>query len=124
MRAVEYRIGWRPGTRAASTFAVDLVPWNGTTRTVELEPLYDFQMMGVGYTHPDWGHGVWKGELEVASDRWDLPVADPCAPHHVHIQTVCRATCGDDEGVGVLEQFVIGDHEPTGLTGAFAGAAH
>jgi hypothetical protein len=122
MRAVEYHISWRPGTRAASQFELQLVGWDGATRHLELEPLYDFQMMGIGYTHPEWGHGVWKGELEVGADRWDLPVPDPCAAHHVHIQTVCRARCGDDEGVGVLEQLVIGEHVPSGLTGIFDGA--
>lgn len=122
MRSVDYRVQWQPGTRAARSFELDLVPWDGPVRTISLEPLYHFQMLGIGYTHPDWGHGVWKGELAVDGDRWTLPVEDPLAPQHVHIQAVCRARCGDDSGIGILEQLVIGEHRPTGLTGLFDGA--
>jgi hypothetical protein len=122
MRTVDYRVQWEPGTRFARSFEIDLVPFEGETRTITLEPLYNFMMLGIGYTHPEWGHGVWKGENESGGDRWELPVADPCAAQHVHIQAICRARCGDDEGIGILEQFVIGRHDPTGLTGFFDGA--
>ena len=126
MRAVDYRLEWRPGTRAAASFELDMIPWTGEPTTIVLEPLFDFHMMGLGYTHPEWGHGVWKGELEVGGDRWDLPVTDPAAPHHVHIQTLVKATTsgavGVHEGLGVLEQFVVGRHDPSGLTGLFDGA--
>lgn len=126
MRAVDYRIDWRPGTRAAERFELDMVPWDGEPSTLRLEPLFDFQMMGLGYTHPDWGHGVWKGESEVGGDRWDLPVDDLTAPQHVHIQTLAKATTsgalGVHEGLGVLEQLVVGRHDPSGLTGLFDGA--
>lgn len=118
--AVRYDITWRRGTRWAGSFEVDIDSPDGTTH-VSLEPLYDFQMCGVGYGHPEWGHGVWKGELEVFGERWSLPVADPCAPHHVHVQTVCRARArtatGTHDGIGILETYVVGPHEPTGLTG-------
>lgn len=122
MRAIDYRVEWEPGTRFARSFEIDLVPWDGPARTVVLEPLYNFMMKGLGYTHPEWGHGVWKGELAVGGDRFTLPVDDPCALDHTHIQAVCRARCGDDEGIGILEQFVIGAHDPTGLTGLLDGA--
>jgi hypothetical protein len=126
MRAVDYRIEWRPGTRAAASFELDLIPWTGEPSSMLLEPLFDFHMMGLGYTHPEWGHGVWKGELEVGGDRWDLPVDDMTAPQHVHIQTLVTATTsgavGIHEGLGVLEQFVVGRHDPSGLTGLFDGA--
>ncbi len=125
MRSVDHRITWRAGTRAAATFEVDLVPWEGEPSTIALDPHYEFHMAGIGYSHPDWGHGVWRGELEVGGDRWDLPVDDPTAPHLVHVQTVARARStgglGEHEGLGVLEQLVIGRHRPTGLEGVFDG---
>ena len=125
MRAVDYTIEWRPGTRTAATFQVDLTPWDGATSTVTLEPLFEFHMSGLGYLHPEWGHGVWHGELVVDGERWDLPVADPTAPHHVHVQSVVRATTsgaiGEHTGLGVLEQLAVGRHDPTGLTGIFDG---
>lgn len=125
MRAVDYRIQWRPGTRAVAACEIDMIPFAGEPSTITLEPLYDFHMLGVGYTHPEWGHGVWKGELEVGGDRWDLPVENLTAPHHVHVQTIVKATTsgavGVHEGLGVLEQLVIGRHAPSGLTGTFDG---
>lgn len=84
---------------------------------MEFEPLYEFHMLGIGYGHPEWTHGAWKGEAAVGGERWSLPVDTPCAPHHVHIQAVCRVRHGNDVGLGILEQLIIGEHEPTGLTG-------
>ncbi len=125
MRDLEYRLTWRPGTRAAASFELDLIPSVGEPSVVTLEPLFDFHMLGLGYSHPEWGHGVWKGELAVEGERWELPVDDPVAPHHVHVQTVVRATCsgalGDHTGLGVLEQLAVGRHVPTGLEDIFAG---
>ncbi len=125
MRDVDYRLTWRPGSRSITSFEIDLVPPVGEPSTVALEPLFDFHMLGLGYSHPEWGHGVWKGELAVGGDRWDLPVDDPVAPHHVHVQTIVRATCsgalGDHVGLGILEQLAVGRHVPTGLEGTFTG---
>ena len=28
------------------------------------EPILDFQMKGIGYTNPEWGHGRWQGEYK------------------------------------------------------------
>lgn len=125
MRDVDYRLAWRPGTRAAQSFEIDLVPWSGAPSTIVLEPLFDFHMLGIGYTHSEWSHGVWKGELEVGGDRWDLPVDDMTAPQHIHVQTIVKATSsgglGRHEGAGILEQLAIGRHAPTGLDGIFDG---
>lgn len=127
MRAVDHRIEWRPGTRAAAAFELDLIPPTGEATTVTLQPVYDFHMAGIGYTHPEWGHGVWKGEDVAGGDRWTLPVEDPTAADRVHVQTFVRASTsgglGEHTGVGVLEQFVVGRHSPTGLEGLFDGWA-
>ena len=79
-------------------------------------------MLGIGYFHPEWSHGVWKGEAASAVD--ELVLADLVAtePQHTHVQQLVRATWGDRTGVGVLEQLAIGDHEPSGLRGLFDGA--
>jgi hypothetical protein len=125
MRSMDYRVGWTPGTRYAEWFEIDLVPWVGEPSTVRLEPLFHFQMLGIGYGHPDWSHGVWKGELAVGGDRWDLPVATPNAYEHIHIQAIVRATTtggiGEHEGIGILEQLALGRHTPTGLEGLIDG---
>jgi hypothetical protein len=129
MTAPHYRIDWAPGTRHAARFEVDLVDDGGAVSTMTLEPFLHFQMSGLGYTHPEWGHGVWKGENEVGGDRWALPIPEPVPLDHLHIQALSRATFRhadgrEDHGIGILEQFVLGPHEPTGLTGiidSFAG---
>jgi hypothetical protein len=120
---VDHRVAWEPGTRRMASAELDLLLHGGRRHTIALEPLLHFQMLGLGYLHPEWGHGVWKGELAVAGERWPVPVADPLAVQHLHVQTLVRATVdGGEVGVGVLEQLVIGPHGPSGLTGLLDGA--
>ena len=121
VRSVDYRIEWRPGTRWAQSFEYDLIDWAGGVSTVRLEPMYEFQMRGLGYGHPHFGHGYWLGEQVVGGDRIALPVDTPCAREHVHVQALCRATFRgadgrQEHGIGILEQLALGDH-PTGLSG-------
>lgn len=121
MRTVDWRVQWRPGTRWADRFEYDLVDWQGGVSTVTLEPMYEFQMRGIGYGHPTHGHGYYQGESVVAGERITLPVDTPCAREHIHVQALCRATFrGADgrveHGTGILEQLAIGEH-PSGLTG-------
>src|SRR5690606_32611788 len=59
-RAVAHRIAWAPGTRRAARAEIDLVTNGGARHTIALEPLLHFQMLGLGYLHPEWGHGLWK----------------------------------------------------------------
>ena len=63
-------------------------------------------MKGIGYTHPEWGHGRWKGELAVGGESWRTADLDENALENQHIQQVVRATRSDrpGEGIGVLEQ--------------------
>jgi hypothetical protein len=80
-----------------------------------------FQMFGLGYGHPEWTHGAWKGESAVGGDRFPVPVAEPMQPHHIHVQTLSRVTCRRGgtvhHGTGVLETLVIGAHSPSGFEG-------
>ena len=122
MRAVDWHIDWEPGTRRARAASLTFTPWNEEPSTIELEPLLTFQMLGIGYFHPDWPHGVWKGEAESAVDELVLADLDPTLPQHTHVQQLVRATWGGRRGVGVLEQLAIGEHAPSGLTGLFDGA--
>ena len=112
---VDYELSWRKGTRWAERFELALRSKEGIETHLSFEPLYEFQMMGIGYFHPEWGHGYWKGELAIGAEAWDLPVATPCDVKHLHIQAVCRVRSGRDEGVGILEQLVIGPHRASGF---------
>lgn len=125
MRTVDYRITWKPGTRYASAFEYDLIAWSGTKATVTLQPIFNFQMSGIGYGHPEWNHGSWRGESAVGGQRLTLPVDDPLNRENVHVQTLCAAAYSDSTGrtatgTGILELLCVGDH-PTGLTGILDG---
>ena len=83
-----------------------------------LEPLARFQMRGLGYTSPTWGHGLDHGTLEVEREDIDLAAIDPARPDNLHVQMLCRVTSASGEtGLGVFEQLAIGDYAPLGLTG-------
>ena len=67
--------------------------------TVDLEPLLVFRMKGIGYTHPEWGHGQWKGELAIGGESWKIEDADNLDLPNQHIQQIVRARIGDEEGI-------------------------
>ena len=54
------------------------------------------------------------------------PSLDPLAIQNVHIQALCRADAhgrGEERvGIGILEQLVLGVHEPSGFAGLLDGA--
>lgn len=120
MHAVAHRVKWRPGTRRAASADLVLTPFRGKPFEISLEPTLTFQMLGAGYLHPEWGHGMWKGEQALGAERFVLADLDPMAPQFLHVQQLVRARMrgGDGrerEGVGMLEQLVIGPHAPSGF---------
>lgn len=126
MRTVDWRVTWRSGTRWAQSFEYDLVAWDGAVTTVSLRPRFEFLMRGIGYGHPEFGHGYWKGESATGGERLHLPVDTPLAREHVHVQAFCDAEMRRPDGSlehghGILEQLAIGPH-PSGLTGILDGA--
>jgi len=122
MAAVSHRIDWEPGTRRARRAEVALSPLRGEPLRIALEPILTFQMLGIGYLHPEWGHGLWKGEAALGTERWKLADLLPLDPRHIHVQQLCRARCGPDEGIGILEQLVLGPHHPSGFRSLLDGA--
>ena len=122
MAALRHRIKYVPGTRLARSAEIDLIDLDGGTRTIALEPILKFQMKGLGYSHPEWGQGVWKGELATGSESFDPQKLNMLAPENVHVQQVVRASDGKRTGIGVLEQASIGPYKPAGFTDFFDGA--
>jgi hypothetical protein len=119
---IAHQIDWAPGTRRARRAQVELDTGDETAR-LELDPLATFQMLGIGYLHPEWGHGLWKGEQAVGVETWKPAELAPLDFRHIHVQQLCRARWGGREGVGVLEQLVIGPHSPSGFASLLDGAA-
>jgi hypothetical protein len=121
-RDVAHRIAWEPGTRRAARAEIALVAPDASRRTLALEPILHFQMLGIGYLHPEWGHGMWKGPEAVAGESWKLADCAPLDPRYLHVQSLCRARMDAREGVGILEQLVIGPHAPSGFSSLLDGA--
>lgn len=125
--SVTYHYGWELGTRRAEAFELNYSFADSQTRLL-FEPITHFQMVGLGYLSPDWGHGVWKGESATGGERFAVPVSDPMAMTHLHTQTLCRVTHTDsagseNKGIGVLETLVLGPHAPSGFVGLDDGFA-
>ncbi len=116
-KRVEHELEFVPGTRRASGARIALVGSDASRLDIELEPLLTFRMKGIGYTHPVWGHGRWHDELAIGSDRFKCDELDPNAIENQHIQQVVRARCGDEVGIGVLEQIHLGEHARYGFEG-------
>ncbi|MEM8548887.1 MAG: hypothetical protein AAGF46_12080, partial [Pseudomonadota bacterium] len=122
MTAVEHKIDWVSGTRQAGPTSVSMQDKSGQRYDIKLEPLLRFYMLGIGYNHSEWGHAIWKGELETAREEWLLAEMDPLEYQHLHTHTVVRATMGERVGMGTLETIVIGRHAPSGFQDFFDGA--
>ncbi len=113
MQLGDQRVSYTKGTRWAERAEIDTIDANGT-RTLTLEPVLRFQQRGIGYGHPRWPHGEWRGE---SVEREDLVLADlsPTEKPNVHVQHLVRASDGQRTGVGILEQFILGPYAPAGF---------
>jgi hypothetical protein len=122
MATVAHRITYQKGTRLAAAAELDLVHLDGSVRTISLEPGLRFHMKGLGYLHPTWPQGAWKGELAVAGETYQTEELDLLQPENVHVQQVCRVSDGTRTGIGVLEHLVFGPYAPAGFVALLDGA--
>lgn len=121
MSACASKVEYQPGTRYAKTALISMTSKDELDYSIELKPQWNFYMSGLGYTHPEWGHGKLHGELRVAHDCFETAKVNTKEFHFLHVQAFCAATLRGPngfvrEGRGVLEQLVIGAHAPSGLT--------
>ena len=114
-------VRWAPGLRRSQGATLRMLRHDGGEERIELEPLLTFRMRGIGYTHPEWGHGHWHGEHATGAEEHKVEELDNVEPWNIHVQQVMRARWGDKEGLGVLEQLAFGEHRPSGLTGILDG---
>ena len=122
MRTVRHQLRWAPGTRRAIGGVFEFVENDSVTHKVELEALNHFYMLGIGYQHPQWGHGFWKGEEVIGSETWKMDEIDPLEHAFIHSHSLCKAKMGEREGVGILETMVLNKHEKSGFKDFLDGA--
>ena len=115
--AASHSIEYEENTRWAKRAEISLTNLDGDIKTISLEPRLRFMMKGLGYGHPEWKQGVWKGNLEIGHDCFELDKLDPLSPENLHIQQVVGANDGGKQGVGVLEQIIFGPYAPAGFKG-------
>jgi len=123
MARCESQIIYKPGTRHAQSAVIETVDPDGGKWRAELTTLSHFYMSGIGYGHPEWGHGMYRGDNALGYDTLDLASVNENDPRYQHIQALVNARLtgpdGTREGVGILEQLAIGAFKPHGLTGIF-----
>lgn len=122
MNQVAHTLHYRTGTRQLQSAEFLMIHPGGRRDVISVEPIARFQMQGLGYRHPQWSHGVWKGELACGHSRWQLDALDPLALENLHIQQLVRARMGDRVGLGIVEQLCIGPHSPSGFSELLDGA--
>lgn len=114
------KIVYKSGTRHAKSAVIEIADEQGQSWRAELTPRFNFYMSGIGYMHPEWGHGLYKGESALGYDTYDLATLDENTPLFLHVQAFVTARLagpdGERVGAGVLEQLVIGPHVPSGFT--------
>ena len=111
-------IEYKKGTRRISKAIFSASKKDGTEVIWSLVPKYQIYMCGLGYMHPDWGHGQFHGENQSLYDFYDLS-EDPHDPPFLHIQAICDIEMAENDsikkGIGALEQLLIGPHLPSGF---------
>jgi hypothetical protein len=116
------RLAFRPGTRWIERAEFDARSRTGETLTLALETALRFNMNGLGYAHPRWGHGLWQGELALEGEHWKEGDLQPGNPFHQHLHNLVHARIGAKRGIGLLEQILLGPHARYGFTGLADGA--
>jgi hypothetical protein len=123
---ISHKHHWETGTRRPARSELHFTDPDGGRYDIELEPMIRFYLLGIGYHHPDWGHGHWKGELATGHDSWSIGDIDPLDYKHIHVHTICRARMqgpgGMREGVATVETLCFGSHAPSGFKDILDGA--
>ncbi|NHN36529.1 hypothetical protein G8764_04400 [Pseudomaricurvus alcaniphilus] len=125
MKKLEWDIVMRDDIRHLKSATAYMTDADGGITKVEFDLKWKFYMSGLGYQHPDYGHGFNKGPLAINYDTiLTADIDSSLPPLYSHIQqfsevTMTRPNGEVSKGCGVLEQAFFGDHEPTGLKGLF-----
>lgn len=113
------RLDFKSGTRHAKAATITTTDPDGGEWEVTLTPKWNFYMSGIGYMHPEWGHGRFVGDNALGHDVYDLATLNENEMRFLHVQAFVEADLKGPnirkKGAGVLEQLIIGPHEPSGF---------
>jgi hypothetical protein len=117
-------LAFRPGTRHAGAARLEARLPDGTPISVDFTIGANFMMRGIGYGHPQRGHGMFQGAEVVAHETIDLATVDPANPMNAHVQGLAEARlvigkAAPVAGRGLFEQLMIGPHAPSGFVELF-----
>ena len=122
--AIEHYADWRhsfrfvPGSRYIDGGELDLVDAGGGVETVRIgAPLLRAWPTGIGYMHPEWGHGMWKGDLAFGHERWRTDEVDVSKVRHQLVHGIAPVEMAGRTGVGIIEQTYLGPYERYGFVG-------
>ena len=119
MESCSSQLAFKSGTRHAKSAVIEACEANGAAWRAPLAPKFNFYMSGIGYMHPEWGHGMYKGENALGYDSYELAKVNENDPRFLHVQAFVSARLsgpdGERKGAGVLEQLIIGPHAPSGF---------
>jgi len=115
-------LAFHAGTRWVKRAVFHWKERDGAERALEVETLRRFNMNGLGYAHPKWGHGVWQGEAKVESESWKESELAPGNPFHQHLHHVAALKLGAKRGAGTLEQILFGPLSRYGFESFLDGA--
>ena len=121
MASCDISVSYKPGTRRAASGLVRMIDEQGRPYEVKVTPQHHFQMKGLGYTHPEWGHGSFHGEeFSYVREEYRPEDLNWQEPSNLHIQAISKLELTDPdgkvhEGIGAFEQLFMGPHEPSGF---------
>src|SRR6185295_3109039 len=86
MASCSSNITFKSGTRHARAATLSFADEEGGDYQIELKPQWNFYMSGLGYTHPEWGHGRYRGELAVGYDALETAKVNEGDMPYLHVQ--------------------------------------
>lgn len=125
MGKLNFATNYRPGTRRVQDLKVEAEGLSA--RFTPLSKM--FYMQGLGYIHPEFGHGTHHGASHVSHDVMVLDEAEAALGagkmENLHVQTLAQVSLQHGGkthvGLGVIEQLFIGPHAPSGFQDLFDG---
>lgn len=117
-----HEIVWTPGSRSPQSVKVSIGVGKDAL-VMTHRPLIKFHLAGIGYGHPDWLHGHWKGGEVIEGERWCTEDFDkPLNRANNHIHQMCEVIAGERRGVGIFESLCVGAYQPAGFRQRFDSA--